>query len=56
MIPIVANSYEVLRKAESLLDYQKYTVKGLEYEAGYTDYWNSTAADDGEPPALPSTG
>lgn len=48
MIPIVAHAYAVRREAEPLLEYQKRTVQGLEYEAGYSDYWNSTAEDDGE--------
>jgi amidase len=30
----------------SLLEYQKLTLEGLEYEAAYSDYWNSTAADE----------
>ena len=30
-----------------LLDYQDLTIKGLEFENQYSDYWNSTALDDG---------
>ncbi|KAK1765526.1 Acetamidase [Phialemonium atrogriseum] len=48
VIPIVAHAYAVRREAEPLLEYQKRTVQGLEYEAGYSDYWNSTAEDDGQ--------
>lgn len=29
-------------------DYQDLTLEGLEYEAAYSDYWNSTAAEDGQ--------
>ena len=32
----------------SLLEYQDLTLQGLEYEAKYSDYWNSTADDDGK--------
>jgi amidase len=31
----------------SLLQYQENTIRGLQYEAEYSDYWNSTASDDG---------
>jgi hypothetical protein len=48
VIPIVQRAYAVLKDAAPLLEYQKNTVLGLEYEAGYSDYWNSTAVDDGE--------
>lgn len=48
IIPILKHSYGIKKEPEPLLEYQKNTVLGLEYEAGYSDYWNSTAADDGE--------
>lgn len=37
-----------LKDPMGLLEYQDLTLKGLEYEAGYTDYWNSTADEDGQ--------
>ncbi|KAK0704392.1 amidase signature domain-containing protein [Lasiosphaeris hirsuta] len=37
-----------LRPPMDLLEYQGLTLQGLEYESAYSDYWNSTAADDGQ--------
>jgi amidase len=37
-----------LKDPISLLEYQDLTVKGLEYESEYSDYWNSTAEEDGK--------
>lgn len=30
-----------------LLDFQDATLQGIEFEARYSDYWNSTGEDDG---------
>lgn len=35
----------------SLLEYQKLTIEGRDYEAAYCDYWNSTRCDKGMSPA-----
>lgn len=32
-----------------LLDFQHATLQGIEFEARYSDYWNSTGNDDGRP-------
>ncbi|KAL1870409.1 hypothetical protein VTK73DRAFT_2647 [Phialemonium thermophilum] len=48
LLPILAYKYAVRKQPHELLEYQKYTVEGLEYELAYSDYWNSTAADDGQ--------
>jgi amidase len=32
----------------ALWKYVRLTLEGLEYEAAYSDYWTSTAADDGQ--------
>ncbi|PSK37312.1 hypothetical protein B9Z65_2054 [Elsinoe australis] len=37
-----------LKVPMGLLEYQDLTLKGLEYEASCTDYWNSTADEDGQ--------
>ncbi|KAI5457488.1 amidase signature domain-containing protein [Mariannaea sp. PMI_226] len=37
-----------LRPPMDLLDYQDLTLRGLAYEREYSDYWNSTADDDGQ--------
>ncbi|RMZ79350.1 hypothetical protein DV737_g3444, partial [Chaetothyriales sp. CBS 132003] len=37
-----------LRPPLGLLEYQDLTLQGLEYEAEYCAYWNSTAEDDGQ--------
>lgn len=36
-----------LRDPMPLLKYQDWTIKGKAYCAAYSDYWNSTANDDG---------
>lgn len=33
-----------------LLGYQDLTLNGLQYELAYSDYWNSTAEQDGMTP------
>jgi amidase len=47
LIPQLRRSFE-LRDPMSLLEYQALTVEGRDYEAAYSDYWNSTANDDGK--------
>lgn len=37
-----------LKPPMNLLDYQKLTLDALKFEESYSDYWNSTAKDDGE--------
>ncbi|KAI1384815.1 amidase [Hypoxylon trugodes] len=37
-----------LRPPMELLKFQELTTQGLEFEAQYSDYWNSTANDDGQ--------
>jgi hypothetical protein len=32
----------------SLLEYQALTIEGRDYEAAYSDYWNSTTDEDGK--------
>jgi len=49
LIPDLRDSFQ-LRDPIGLLEYQDLTLQGLEYESVYSDYWNSTAADDGELP------
>ncbi|KAK0643850.1 amidase signature domain-containing protein [Cercophora newfieldiana] len=48
--PLIPDLREVLklRQPYDLLDIQDMTIQGLEYEAAYSDYWNSTANDDGQ--------
>ena len=48
--PLVTDLEETLspKDPNSLLNYQDHTVQGLEYEARYSDYWNSTADEDGK--------
>ncbi|SPQ25315.1 e2c75827-595e-449a-97b6-d64331a02715 [Thermothielavioides terrestris] len=47
LVPEIAGDFQP-RAPLPLLEYQKLTLEGLEYEAAYSDYWNSTAADDGQ--------
>ena len=46
LIPDLERSFR-LRPPMDLLQYQDLTLEGLEYESAYSDYWNSTATDDG---------
>jgi len=46
LIPELKKSF-TLKEPMSLLTYQKLTVEGRDYEAAYSDYWNSTADNDG---------
>jgi amidase len=32
----------------SVLEYQALTIEGRDYDAAYSDYWNSTADEDGK--------
>ncbi|RWA08465.1 hypothetical protein EKO27_g6644 [Xylaria grammica] len=47
LIPDLEASFQ-LRDPINLLQYQDLTVKGLEYESAYSDYWNSTADNGGK--------
>ncbi|KAK3371231.1 amidase signature domain-containing protein [Lasiosphaeria ovina] len=42
LIPDLQEAFK-LRQPMDLLKYQSLTLEGLEYEAAYSDYWNSTA-------------
>ncbi|KAJ5714166.1 general amidase [Penicillium malachiteum] len=45
LIPQLRDSF-TLHKPMSLLEYQALTTEGRDYEAAYSDYWNSTSVDD----------
>ncbi|KAI1756099.1 amidase signature domain-containing protein [Xylaria castorea] len=47
LIPDLEESF-TLRDPINLLEYQDLTLQGLQYEAEYSDYWNSTAEPDGQ--------
>ncbi len=47
LIPDLEETFR-LRDPMSLLTYQALTVEGRNYEAAYSDYWNSTGDIDGE--------
>lgn len=47
LIPDLQDSF-TLRDPMNLLKYQDLTLQGLDYEAEYSDYWNSTANQDGQ--------
>ncbi|KAK3376423.1 amidase signature domain-containing protein [Lasiosphaeria ovina] len=47
LIPDLRDSFQ-LSDPIGLLEYQDLTLQGLDYESAYSDYWNSTAADDGQ--------
>ncbi|KAI0164097.1 amidase [Xylariaceae sp. FL1272] len=47
LIPDLRGSF-TLREPMNLLKYQDLTLQGLDYEAEYSDYWNSTADEDGQ--------
>ncbi|KAI0384934.1 amidase signature domain-containing protein [Hypomontagnella monticulosa] len=47
LIPDLEETFQ-LRDPMDLLEYQDLTLQGLEYEAAYSDYWNSTAEQDGQ--------
>jgi len=47
LIPDLKNDF-TLKDPMSLLKYQQLTVEGRDYEASYSDYWNSTGKQDGE--------
>jgi amidase len=51
LIPDLRESFE-LRPPMDLVTYQNNTLKGLACEAEYSDYWNSTAAEDGQSPTI----
>lgn len=46
LVPDLKSRFQ-LRDAISLLEYQDLTLEGLDYEIRYSDYWNSSAEDDG---------
>lgn len=47
--PLIPDLCKVFKAKDpiSLLEYQKLTVEGRDYEAAYSDYWNSTRCDKG---------
>ncbi|KAI0528190.1 amidase signature domain-containing protein [Xylaria bambusicola] len=47
LIPDLQESFK-LKRPMDLLRYQDLTLKGLQYETEYSDYWNSTAEEDGQ--------
>jgi len=47
LIPDLESSFQ-LRDPINLLEYQHLTLEGRDYSAEYSDYWNSTAGDDGQ--------
>ncbi|KAK4205074.1 Acetamidase [Triangularia verruculosa] len=44
LIPDLEEAFE-LKPPMDLLEYQRLTLEGLDYEQAYSDYWNSTAVD-----------
>lgn len=48
LVPSLAEELK-LREPRPLLEVHDLTLKGLAYEIKYSDYWNSTGDDDGEP-------
>lgn len=49
LIPDLRDRYQP-KDPLRLLEYQDLTLQGLAYEEAYSDYWNSTASDDGRHP------
>lgn len=47
LIPELASRGMRLRPPMGLLDFQDFTLQGLEFEAKYSNYWNSTGDQDG---------
>ncbi|KAI1429947.1 amidase signature domain-containing protein [Xylaria sp. FL1777] len=47
LLPELGEAF-TLREPINLLAYQDLTLQGLQYEAEYSDYWNSTAEEDGQ--------
>ncbi|MCJ1410567.1 hypothetical protein MMC19_004653 [Ptychographa xylographoides] len=47
LIPQLRASFQ-LRDPIPLLEYQDLTLQGLDYEASYSDYWNTTKEQDGQ--------
>lgn len=47
LIPPLQEVFE-LQDPMSLIKYQKLTLEGRDYEAAYSDYWNSTGDEDGQ--------
>ncbi|RYC59146.1 hypothetical protein CHU98_g7066 [Xylaria longipes] len=47
LIPDLEENFK-LRDPINLLEYQDLTLQGLQYEAVYSDYWNSTVEPDGK--------
>lgn len=47
LIPDLEDTFG-LKPPLGLLEMQDLTLQGLEYEAAYSDYWNSTADEDGQ--------
>ncbi|KAK0670330.1 Acetamidase [Cercophora samala] len=47
LIPDLEEHFQ-LKPPMDLLEYQDLTLQGLDYEAAYSDYWNSTSQGDGQ--------
>ncbi|KAF4337158.1 general amidase [Fusarium beomiforme] len=47
LIPDLQDGFK-LKTPTELLNYQDLTLQGLEYERGYSDYWNATGESDGQ--------
>lgn len=47
LIPDLETTFP-LKDPINLLEYQDLTLQGLDYESEYSDYWNSTAEEDGQ--------
>lgn len=47
LVPQLRESLK-LRDPIPLLAYQDFTIQGRDYEAAYSDYWNSTVNQDGK--------
>lgn len=47
LIPELASRGMRLRPPMGLLDFQDFTLQGLNFEAKYSNYWNSTGDKDG---------
>ncbi|KAL2021891.1 hypothetical protein VTK56DRAFT_6486 [Thermocarpiscus australiensis] len=47
LLPDLEATYSLTSPIDAI-EYQRLTLEGLEYEAAYSDYWNSTAKDGGQ--------
>jgi hypothetical protein len=47
LVPPLRKTFQ-LKDPMSLITYQELTIEGRDYEGAYSDYWNSTADEDGK--------